>query len=78
VARQMGKPCIVGCAGLMVDAKNHCARFAGAMILEGDWLSIDGVAGTIYLGRGNVVVDRPEAELAIVNRWRNASLVEQS
>jgi pyruvate,orthophosphate dikinase len=77
VARQMGKPCIVGCAGLMVDATSRSARLAGATIQEGDWLSIDGAAGTIYLGRGNVVVDRPEAELAELDRWRTTTL-EQS
>ena len=73
VARQMGKPCIVGCAALTVDAAAHSARLAGTTIKEGDWLSIDGEAGTIYLGRCNVVVDRPEAELAEIERWRTKS-----
>jgi len=41
---------------------------------EGDWLSIDGEAGTIYLGQCNVVVDRPETELAEIERWRIKSL----
>ena len=63
VARQMGKPCIVGCTELSVDAAGHCARLAGVAIQEGDWLSIDGEAGTIYLGRCEVIAERPEAEL---------------
>jgi len=71
VARQMGKPCIVGCADLSVDVAAHSARLAGAAIQEGDWLSLDGEAGTIYLGRGNVTVERPEAELAEIERWRS-------
>ena len=33
-------------------------------------ISIDGNAGTIYLGRGQVVLNRPEAELAEIERWR--------
>jgi pyruvate,orthophosphate dikinase len=70
VARQLGKPCIVGCARLAVDPAHHSARLAGTAIDEGDWLSIDGEAGTIYLGRANVVVERPEAELAEIERWR--------
>jgi pyruvate,orthophosphate dikinase len=70
VARQMGKPCIVGSAALTVDAASHSAQLAGTPIKEGDWLSIDGEAGTIYLGQCNVAVDRPEAELAEVERWR--------
>jgi pyruvate,orthophosphate dikinase len=71
VARQMGKPCIVGCAELAIDVAGHCARFARVAIKEGDWLSIDGEAGTVYLGRGKVITERPEAELAEVERWRH-------
>jgi pyruvate,orthophosphate dikinase len=74
VARQMGKPCIVGCAGLTVDAANHSAHLAGSAIEEGDWLSIDGEAGSIYLGQCDVVVDRPDAELAEIERWRSKPL----
>jgi pyruvate,orthophosphate dikinase len=71
VARQMGKPCLVGCTALTVDVANHSAQLAGTAIKEGDWLSIDGEAGTIYLGRCDCVVERPQAELAEVARWRN-------
>jgi pyruvate, orthophosphate dikinase len=70
VARQMGKPCIVGCAELSIDVAGHRAEFAGVAIQEGDWLSIDGEAGNVYLGRGEVIAERPEAELAQVERWR--------
>jgi pyruvate,orthophosphate dikinase len=70
VARQMGKPCIVGCAALSVEPSARVARLAATTIREGDWLSIDGDAGTIYFGRGEVVSERPEAALAEVERWR--------
>src|SRR6516162_6587019 len=70
VARQLDKPCVVGCAELSVDVTVHCARLAEATIKEGEWVSIDGNAGTIYLGRGQVVLNRPEAELAEIERWR--------
>jgi len=73
VARQMGKPCIVGCTGLAVNAAGHSAQMAGANIQEGDWLSIDGATGTIYFGRSEVAVDYPRAELAEVDRWRAGS-----
>jgi pyruvate,orthophosphate dikinase len=74
IARQMGKPCVVGCAGLNVDVASHCAQLGVTAIKEGDWLSIDGEMGTIYLGQCNVVVDQPEAELAEIERWRTKSL----
>jgi pyruvate, orthophosphate dikinase len=71
VARQMAKPCVVGCAELAVDVSAHKARINGADVKEGDWLSVDGNTGAIYLGQAKVVVDRPEAELAEVECWRN-------
>ena len=70
VARQMGKPCIVGCSELAIDVSSHCARLPQGTVKEGDWLSIDGGSGAIFLGCGNVVADRPEAELAQLERWR--------
>jgi pyruvate, orthophosphate dikinase len=73
VARQMGKPCVVGCSDLSIDAAGHAASFAGVAIKEGDWLSIDGEAGAIYRGRGNVVSERPDAALAEIERWRAAA-----
>ena len=78
VARQMGKPCIVGCAGLAVDVASHGARVGKTTINEGDWLSMDGEAGTIYLGRCNIAVDRPDAALAEIERWRSAEVVRKS
>jgi pyruvate, orthophosphate dikinase len=72
VARQMGKPCVVGCAELDVDSTGHGARLAGLPIRQGDWLSIDGNAGAIYRGRCKVVIERPEAELAEIEGRRRS------
>ena len=66
----MGKPCIVGCAALAVDPAGRSARLATTAFGEGDWVSIDGEAGAIYLGRGDIISERPETELAEVERWR--------
>jgi pyruvate, orthophosphate dikinase len=76
VARQMGKPCVVGCKGLEVVKDGRAARFDGGTITEGDWISIDGDNGAVYLGRTNVVCERPTAELAELDRWRAAAGVE--
>ena len=73
VARQMAKPCVVGCIGLTVAVSTHSARLAGATIAEGDWISVDGHNGGIYLGRLETILVRPEAELAEVARWRMAA-----
>jgi pyruvate,orthophosphate dikinase len=71
VARQLGKPCIVGCSSMTIDADTSRANFAGTTIAEGDWISIDGDSGHIYQGRREIIITRPESELAEVNAWRS-------
>jgi pyruvate,orthophosphate dikinase len=74
VARQMGKPCIVGCATLAIAPDEQHATIADAALTEGDWLSVDGDSGAIYLGKRTVVSERPQAEIDQVKRWRSAGL----
>jgi pyruvate,orthophosphate dikinase len=50
VGRQMGKPSVVGCGGLEIDAKGRTLRVAGKTVKEGDPLSIDGATGEVILG----------------------------
>ncbi len=69
VARQMGKPSVVGCAALKVDSAARRARLAGHALKEGDWFAIDGEAGLIYRGRGTVTIEKPQAELDEVAHW---------
>jgi pyruvate,orthophosphate dikinase len=71
VARQMGKPCVVGCRALAVDPQARTARFDAGTIGEGDWISMDGDNGAVYLGRADIVRERPAAELAELERWRS-------
>jgi pyruvate,orthophosphate dikinase len=70
IARQMGKACVVSCAGLEVDVAKRRADIGGALIAEGDWISIDGDTGDVYLGQREIVAERPEAALAEVEAWR--------
>ncbi len=70
VARQLGKVCLVGCAGLTIDLARRCCRIGGQVLQEGDFLSLDGNEGTIHAGRLPVVTERPERECAAVARWR--------
>jgi pyruvate,orthophosphate dikinase len=78
VARQLDKPCIVGCAEIAVDLAQRCAHLPRATIKEGDWLSIDGGQGAVYLGRSKVVSERPDAQLALIEQWRNATTLAVS
>ncbi len=71
VARQMGKPCIVGCSGMTFDVAADRAQLAGTTIAASDWVTIDGDSGKIYLGQLDTVTTRPDAELAEIATWRS-------
>jgi pyruvate,orthophosphate dikinase len=71
VARQMGKPCIVGCGGMTIDVAADRAQLAGTTISGSDWITIDGDSGNIYIGRCETAVTRPEAELQEIESWRS-------
>ena len=51
VARQMGKVCICGASALQINYEAHTIEVAGLVLHEGDFLSIDGTAGTVYAGQ---------------------------
>ena len=50
VARQMGKVCVCGASGIHVDYDKQTVTISGQTFKEGDFLSIDGTAGTVYAG----------------------------
>jgi pyruvate,orthophosphate dikinase len=50
VARQMGKVCVCGASGVHVDYEKQTVTAGGQTFKEGEYLSIDGTAGTVYAG----------------------------
>src|SRR5439155_1512299 len=53
VAGQMGKVCVAGCDALLIDYRAGEMRITGrsAVVREGEFLSIDGSTGEVFLGR---------------------------
>ena len=72
VARQMGKPCLVGCSQLAIDAAARSITLGARTLREGDPLWIDAEAGLIFASEPAVAIEKPLAELAAVSAWRNA------
>ncbi len=50
VARGMGKCAIVGCKEIHVDLERKCFNVDGTEIAEGDWLTLDGATGRVFVG----------------------------
>jgi len=76
VARQMGKVCIVGCASLDIDydARKFTINKPGGGsvdVAEGDWLSIDGTAGEVYLGK--IETSPSEVEQVLITKTMKAA-----
>ena len=51
VARAIGRPAVVGAEGLKVDYSTKTARAGDVVIKEGDWITIDGFTGNVYVGQ---------------------------
>ena len=51
VARGMGKCCVSGAGELKIDYKARTIEVNGYTIKEGDWISLNGSTGEVYLGQ---------------------------
>ena len=51
VARGMGKCCVSGAGELAIDYKARTINVNGYTIKEGDWVSLNGSTGEVYLGQ---------------------------
>jgi pyruvate,orthophosphate dikinase len=51
VAQQLGRACVVGCRELEVDEPRGCSQIGGHTLSTGDFISISGIDGTVYLGK---------------------------
>lgn len=70
VARQLGKVCVVGCEGIVIEASGRRAKFGAEMIEEGTVVSVDGAKGEIYRGAMEVITERPMDLIDEIASWR--------
>ena len=65
VARGWGKCCIVGCGGLRIDSRNKTITAGDKIIKEGDWITLNGTKGNVYLGQLKMMDASEENKLLI-------------
>ncbi len=51
VARQFGVPCVVGASAVKIDLDKRTMVCNGIVVKEGEWISVDGGSGEVYLGK---------------------------
>lgn len=69
VARGMGKPCVSGCESLHIDPKAREATAGNIRIKEGDFITIDGSRGEVYLGEVPTVDPEISKDLLTILSW---------
>ncbi len=69
VARGMGKPCVCGCGDLEIDLHQKRVSIDDVTIEEGDYISIDGSTGEVYLGRVSLVEPDLTEEFNEILSW---------
>ncbi len=56
VARQFGKPAVVGASELNIEINKRRMTVGDKVVNEGDWLSIDGTSGDVYTGKIDTMI----------------------
>jgi len=69
VARGMGKPCVAGAGALQIDYAAEVARVGSTTFKKGDWLTIDGGSGEVYLGKQPTVDPEMSGDFATLMTW---------
>jgi pyruvate,orthophosphate dikinase len=84
VARQFGIPCVVGAASIKINLEKRVMTIGDRVVKEGDWISVDGTTGQVYLGKIPTVAPSIEEqtdlltlltwadEIARLQVWANA------
>ncbi|MFH1363496.1 MAG: pyruvate, phosphate dikinase [Candidatus Omnitrophota bacterium] len=69
VARGWGKCCIAGAGDIAMDVSKKQMQCAGQVIKEGDWVSLNGSKGIVYLGQIKTIIPKMTGPFGIIMSW---------
>lgn len=69
VARGMGKCCVVGCESLDIDYKRDRLTVGKRTVKAGDWITLDGASGDIFLGQVPTVKAKLGKQFQVLMGW---------
>jgi pyruvate,orthophosphate dikinase len=69
VARGMGKPCVVGAEALVIDPETREMRVNGRVVRAGEWITVDGGTGEVFLGELPTREPTPTEEFLTFMQW---------
>jgi pyruvate,orthophosphate dikinase len=69
VARGMGKCCVSGCGDIDVDEKSKQFRIKDLVVKEGEFITLDGSTGEVFLGKMPVVDPEMSGNFVTLMKW---------
>ena len=66
VARQFGIPCIVGASAVRINMENRTFTAGDITVKEGDWISVDGASGEVFLGQIESIAQSLEEQIDLL------------
>jgi pyruvate,orthophosphate dikinase len=69
VARGMGTPCVCGAGDVRVEESARRFRAGDATVKEGDWITIDGSTGEVFLGQAPTIPAEVTGEFETFMGW---------
>jgi len=66
VARGWGKPCVAGCEDIKIDNSRNLFTVGEHTVKEGDWISVDGTTGEVFLGKVAKIETEFEKEVELI------------
>jgi len=71
VARQFGIPCVVGASAIKIDLDKRMMNVGETVVKEGEWISVDGTTGNVFVGRIPMTTPSIEeqVELMTLLKW---------
>ena len=69
VARGMGTCCVSGCGAISIDEDTKTLKVDGHILKEGDFMSIDGSTGNVYIGQIPTEPAQITGDFEIVMGW---------
>ncbi|HNS49756.1 MAG TPA: pyruvate, phosphate dikinase [Anaerolineae bacterium] len=71
VARQFGRPAVVGCESIQINLETRQLEVSGKVVKQGEWVSLDGTTGEVFAGQ--IATETPkfeeQADLNTLLQW---------
>ncbi|MEM7072836.1 MAG: pyruvate, phosphate dikinase, partial [Pseudomonadota bacterium] len=69
VARGMGRPCITGAKGILIEEQLQMMRIGNQSFHQGEWITIDGNRGHVIAGQIKTVSPEPGEDFETIMGW---------